>query len=286
MAATTNIVRTIRALRTYTNKWREQRQTIALVPTMGALHEGHLSLVEFAKKKADKVIVTIFVNPTQFGENEDLSKYPRNEKEDIKKLDNIGADLVFAPNINQIYPEGFSTTVSVTGLTDVLCGKSRPTHFSGVTTIVSKLLMQSLPDIAIFGEKDFQQLIIIKQMVQDLDIPVKIIGAPIVRESNGLAMSSRNIYLNEKHRKIAPNLYKELKQLTKQLPSEKSISNTLSQTIEKLTSLGFQVDYLELRDVKSLKNIQGKITTPARVFAAVYLGKTRLIDNMKVSKSK
>ncbi len=177
---------------------------------MGALHEGHLSLVEQARKKADKIIVSIFVNPTQFGKNEDLSKYPRTEKQDKEKLEGLGVDLIFAPDAGQIYPEGFSTSINVSGITASLCGQSRPTHFSGVATVVTKLLLQTLPDIAIFGEKDFQQLLLIKRVVADLNIPVKIAGGAIVREADGLAMSSRNAYLSEKHRKLAPLIFKTL----------------------------------------------------------------------------
>ena len=286
MAINTNILRTVKALRTKINGWRKAEETVAIVPTMGALHDGHLSLVKAAKRKADRVIVSIFVNPAQFGKNEDLSKYPRNEKADKAKLDALGVDLIFAPKLNQVYPEGFSTTVTVNHLTDCLCGTSRPTHFSGVTTVVSKLLMLSLPDIAVFGEKDYQQLLVIQQMVKDLHIPVKILGVPTFRERDGLAMSSRNVYLTKQQREKAPMLYATLKETAKKISEGSSSGTHITKAKKSLEDLGFKMDYLELRDTKTLATIKGKVSSPARLFVAVYLGKTRLIDNIKVSATK
>ncbi|MGH1352196.1 MAG: pantoate--beta-alanine ligase [Methyloligellaceae bacterium] len=282
MSEKTRLVRTVSSLRSHVNKWKKLENTIALVPTMGALHEGHLSLVKQAVKKADKVVVTIFVNPTQFGKNEDLSKYPRTEKQDREKLEALGVDLIFAPDVSQIYPEGFSTSIQVTGITETLCGQSRPGHFSGVATIVTKLLLQAMPDIAIFGEKDFQQLLLIKQVVSDLNIPVKIMGGAIVRESDGLAMSSRNAYLSDKHRTLAPQIYKTLKATAKDLSSGTSPKKCLDTAKALLTDYGFKIDYLEVRDTKELLPLTGKIDRPARLFIACHLGKTRLIDNIKV----
>lgn len=284
MASTNNIVRTVTALRKKVSEWRKNGQTVALVPTMGALHEGHLSLVQQAQKKADRVIVSIFVNPTQFGKNEDLSKYPRQEKEDKAKLDQLGTDLIFAPRVDQMYPEGFSTSISVSGITEGLCGGSRPGHFDGVAIIVTKLLLQTLPDIAIFGEKDYQQLQVIKRFATDLDIPVRIEGGAIVREADGLAMSSRNSYLTKTQRETAPLLYKKIKGLAKSLPKARTPKKILDEAVGELNEAGFKVDYLELRDTKTLEPIKGKITAPARLFVAAFLGKTRLIDNIRVSK--
>ncbi len=281
-----NIVRTVAALRKQVSEWRKNGDIIALVPTMGALHDGHLSLVKQVQKKADRVIVSIFVNPTQFGKNEDLSKYPRQEKEDKAKLDELGTDLIFAPKVDQMYPEGFATSVSVIGVTEGLCGGSRPGHFDGVAVIVTKLLLQALPDIAIFGEKDYQQLQVIKRFVADLNIPVKIEGGTIVREADGLAMSSRNAYLTKKQREVAPLLYKNLKALARSLPKAKSVLKLLTETQSVLNDAGFKVDYLELRDAKTLEPVKGKVTVPSRLFVAAFLGKTRLIDNVKVAKAR
>ncbi len=286
MGSKTKIIRTVTGLRTQVNKWKKLGKSIALVPTMGALHAGHLSLVRLAHKKADIVIVSIFVNPTQFGKNEDLSKYPRTEKQDKEKLEQLDVDLIFAPNADQIYPDGFSTSIHVSGVTAPLCGQSRPTHFSGVATIVAKLLLQTQPDIAIFGEKDFQQLLLIRQVVSDLNIPVKIIGGPIVRESDGLAMSSRNTYLSEHHRAIAPLIYKTLKSTAKKLTNGEQPGKCISEAVKTLTDAGFKIDYLELRDSKKLSSFNSAIDQPARLFIACNLGKTRLIDNIKVTPPK
>ena len=197
-------------LREQVAKWRKAGESIALVPTMGALHEGHLSLIALAKAKADRVVVSIFVNPTQFGPREDFKTYPRDEAGDLKKLGAAGVDLVFAPEAAEMYPEGFKTQIKIGDLTEGLCGASRPNHFDGVATVVAKLLMQCGPNVAIFGEKDYQQLLVVKQLVRDLNIPVEIIGAPIVREADGLALSSRNVYLSPEQRKIAPLLHQTI----------------------------------------------------------------------------
>ena len=191
-------------LRSQIGKLRQRGETFALVPTMGALHEGHLSLVELAKNKADRVIVSIFVNPKQFGEGEDLDQYPRDLNSDIEKLAKMRTDLVYAPSMDQIYPQGFSTKISVNGVSSGLCGASRPQFFDGIATVVTKLFLHCTPDIAIFGEKDYQQLLVIKRLVADLDLPVEVIGGPIVRESDGLALSSRNVYLTQTERQTAP----------------------------------------------------------------------------------
>ncbi len=286
MSSQPQIIRSIITLRKKVQSWHREEKTVALVPTMGALHEGHLSLVKLAKKKCDHVIVSIFVNPTQFGPNEDFSKYPRTEKSDQTKLTGSGTDIIFAPKAEQIYPADFATTVSVTGLTDILCGASRPGHFDGVATIVTKLLLQGLPDIAVFGEKDYQQLLVIKRFTEDLNIPVKIVGAPLLREADGLALSSRNAYLSESDRKIAPKLYQTLQDLKNKLQSGKSVKPSLSAAKRKLSSLGFQIDYLEIRDTKNLQIMEKTVDQPARIFVAAYLGNTRLIDNIALRAKK
>ena len=278
------IVSTIKNLRRERDSWRARGKTIALVPTMGALHEGHLSLVHLAKQQAERVIVTIFVNPAQFGAGEDLDTYPRPLKRDINLLKEVGADLVFTPLTQEIYPDGFATKVSVTSqLTQCLCGASRPGHFDGVATIVTKLLLQSLPDIAIFGEKDYQQLLVIKRLSADLNIPTAIIGAPIARATDGLALSSRNRYLSKPQRVIAPKLYQTLTRLAQNIRSAHPIEEVLAAGRKDLEIEGFVIDYLDLRQISDL-SLQATILPdqPARLFVAACLGSTRLIDNIAV----
>ena len=205
MASSIATARTVKDLRAQVAKWRQAGETVALVPTMGALHAGHLSLIGVAKGHAERVVASIFVNPSQFGPKEDFKRYPRDEAGDVKKLAEAGVDLVFIPSTDEMYPAGFATKVSLPSLTDDLCGAARPNHFEGVATVVTKLLLQCAPDVAVFGEKDFQQLLVIKRLVRDLNIPVEIVGAPIVREEDGLALSSRNGYLSAAERKTAPD---------------------------------------------------------------------------------
>lgn len=204
MTGPIEIVRTVADLRARVAGWHADGETVAMVPTMGAIHDGHMALVRQARTLADRVVASIFVNPLQFGQNEDFNAYPRGEARDAALLAEAGAVLLFAPNAAEMYPDGFATTVHVGGLTDGLCGTSRPTHFDGVATVVAKLLLQCGPDVAIFGEKDYQQLLVIKRLVRDLDIPVEIVGGAIVRENDGLALSSRNAYLSAKEREAAP----------------------------------------------------------------------------------
>ena len=203
-------VRTVSDLRSHLAKWRKTSDSVALVPTMGALHQGHLSLVVLAKTKCDHVVASIFVNPMQFGPREDFETYPRDEASDLDKLAKAGADLVFIPDTAEMYPQDFSTHVKVSDLTEDLCGAARPNHFEGVATVVAKLLLQCTPDIAVFGEKDYQQLLVIRRLVRDLNMQVEIVGGPIVREGDGLALSSRNAYLSAEQRKTAPLLYKTI----------------------------------------------------------------------------
>jgi len=273
--------RTVADLRAHVAPWRKAGKSIALVPTMGALHAGHLSLVTLAKSKADRVVVSIFVNPIQFGPREDFNTYPRDEAGDIEKLRAAGADLVFAPNTAEMYPAGFSTKVSIGDLTEDLCGANRPNHFDGVATVVTKLLLQCAPDIAIFGEKDYQQLLIIKHLVRDLDVPVEILGGEIVREKDGLALSSRNAYLSPAERKTAPLLHQTISEVAAALARGEGADAACVAGRFKLEAAGFRVDYIAVRDPDTLKPLSGPVKH-ARVLAAAYLGKTRLIDNVPV----
>ncbi len=277
------VLQTVAALREYVDAKKSAGLKIALVPTMGALHEGHLELARQGRAKADIVIVTIFVNPTQFGPNEDFSAYPRTWDSDLEKLTGVGAHAVFHPSAPEMYPQGFATTVSVKGVTETLEGVIRPGHFDGVATVVSKLLLQAQPHVALFGEKDFQQLAVIRQLVRDLDIPVEIIGVPIVRDENGLALSSRNAYLSAPQYKVATTLNKVLFAMDRQISDGKSFVEVQSWGKSQLTAAGFDaIDYLEIRDARTLQPVADKTDAPLRLLAAVRLGKTRLIDNIAV----
>lgn len=282
MAKPPPTVKTVARLRKQISAWREAGDKIALVPTMGALHEGHLSLVKLAIKKADRTVVSIFVNPEQFAPHEDFDAYPRDEKSDAKKLGELGTDLIFAPSRDEVYPEGFSTAVEVSGLTEGLCGRSRPHFFGGVATVVAKLLLQCLPDIAIFGEKDYQQLLVIQRLVRDLDIPVQILGGATVREDDGLAMSSRNEYLAATDRAKAPLLYQTITDAARALADGAEVAVALETAYATLADAGFEVDYLEVRNAEDLSPVAGTVEEPARVFAAAILGQTRLIDNVAI----
>ena len=273
--------RTVTDLRDRLAPWRKAGERIALVPTMGALHQGHLSLVTLAKSKAERVVASIFVNPLQFGPREDFHRYPRDEAGDLLKLESAGADLVFAPDKAEMYPQGFSTRVSLGDLTEDLCGAARPNHFDGVATVVTKLLLQCAPDLAVFGEKDYQQLLVIKRLVSDLDIPVEIIGGPIVREEDGLALSSRNAYLSPAERATAPLLYQTVSAVAADLTKGRGADDAAHAGRFKLEAAGFRVDYVAVRDPETLKPLSGPVKQ-ARVLAAVHLGRTRLIDNVAV----
>jgi pantoate--beta-alanine ligase len=275
------VVRTVKDLRDHLAPWRKAGERIALVPTMGALHEGHLSLVKLAKSRAGRVVTSIFVNPIQFGPREDFGRYPRDEAGDVLKLGNAGTDLVFAPDTVEMYPQGFSTNVSVGDLTQDLCGAARPNHFDGVATVVAKLLLQCAPDIAVFGEKDYQQFLVIKRLVGDLNIPVAIIGGPIVREEDGLALSSRNVYLSPSERKTAALLHQTLVEVATDLSQGRGADDAAQAGRFKLEAAGFRVDYVAVRDPETLEPLSGPVRS-ARVLAAVHLGQTRLIDNVAV----
>jgi len=277
-------VDTVDRLRHHVNAWRGQGDSIALVPTMGALHEGHLSLVDLAREQCQRVIVSIFVNPTQFAPEEDFSSYPRNFARDVKLLQQRGADLIYKPLDTEMYGENETTRVDVGEISKNLCGASRPHFFAGVATVVCKLLGQARPHIAVFGEKDYQQLLVIQTLVRDLSIPTRIIGGKLIRETDGLAMSSRNVYLTPSQRATAPFLYKTLQQVADIINKGHNIVQTLNAAKCQLASQGFVVDYLELRDSTTLELVEDIAKHPAglRVFAAVSLGETRLIDNLEI----
>jgi len=276
------IVRTRAELRQQTALWRKADETIGVVPTMGALHQGHLSLARAARKKCDRVVVTIFVNPRQFNDPDDLKNYPRTEFEDARKLESIGVDLIYVPEPDQIYPDGFATTVSVSGLSDMLCGESRPGHFDGVATVVSKLFAQTSADFAFFGEKDYQQLQIVRRMASDLDLPVEVIGCPTIREEDGLAMSSRNLLLSDRSRIFAPVLAEVMEDMCEKLSAGAGMAEIVPGARARIMAAGFnEVDYLELRDGGDL-SLLDTARPHARLFAAVWLAGVRLIDNIAV----
>ncbi|CAA7611483.1 pantothenate synthetase [Candidatus Terasakiella magnetica] len=282
MSGGVEIVRSVADLRTRVRAWRSQGLTVAMVPTMGALHRGHLSLVTTALEQADRVIASVFVNPTQFGPNEDFSRYPRQEEMDAEALTGAGCHLLFAPTVAEMYPDGFATTVTVTGVSEGLCGDVRPGHFAGVATVVTKLLLQALPDVAVFGEKDYQQLAVIRRFARDLDLPVTIVGAPTLREADGLAMSSRNAYMSEAERAIAPVVHKTLTHVAEGLRAGKTGSDLCRDAVETLLAAGLaSVDYIEIRDAATLAPVE-RLERPARILVAARLGKTRLIDNIGV----
>ena len=284
----------ISALRAAIQPYRAA-QRIALVPTMGNLHDGHLELVNIAKQHADIVVVSIFVNPTQFGVGEDFDSYPRTLDEDVAKLATVGADYVFAPNIDEMYPVlPPPTTVRAGAITEQLCGKTRPTHFDGVGIVVSKLFNIVQPNVAIFGQKDYQQLAIIKQLVRDLSYSIEIIGAPIVRAADGLALSSRNQYLSESERQTAPILQQELQYLAKQIgDNQQPLNVLLAASRQRITSAGFVIDYLDIKTAQldSLKADGSSVNFNENqqdlvILVAAWLGRARLLDNRLVTANK
>jgi pantoate--beta-alanine ligase len=276
------VARTVAVLREAVNGWRARQQRIALVPTMGALHRGHLALVEAARRHCDRVIASLFVNPKQFGPREDFTAYPRDEAADLAKFRNAGVDLVFAPTVEEMYPAGFVTAVHLSGIGDDLEGAHRPSHFDGVATVVAKLLLQCLPDAAFFGEKDYQQLLVVRRMARDLNIPVEIKGVATIRETDGLAMSSRNVYLSAAERQTASLLYRALTDTAAALAAAPDdVAAALRSGLDRLHQAGFVAEYLELRDAADLAPVT-RLDRPARLLAAARLGRTRLIDNIRV----
>lgn len=271
-------VTTIRELRLATAAWRRHDENIGFVPTMGALHEGHLALVKKAQNLSAHTVVSIFVNPLQFNAVEDLSKYPRTLEADKEKLEQAGCDLLFAPTVEEMYPEGFAVRVEPGPLAEPLEGRYRPGHFSGMATVVVKLLLQTLPDYACFGEKDFQQLRIVEQLVRDLSIPTAIVPVPIVRDQDGLALSSRNALLSEEARALAANIPAVLFDTAEHIRAGQDVAVSLEAGRSRLTAEGFKIDYFELADGKTLE----PLTAPARgarLLIALKLGRIRLIDN-------
>jgi pantoate--beta-alanine ligase len=283
MSRSPTIVRTVPALRRTVDSLRARKATIALVPTMGALHDGHVSLVRLAKQRAKRVIVSIFVNPTQFAPSEDFSSYPRTWKADIAKLAAENVDLIWNPDVKTMYPDGFATRITPEGPATVgLEDRFRPHFFGGVATVVGKLFMQVRPDFAIFGEKDFQQLRVVARMAGDLDVAVKVIGSKTVRERDGLAMSSRNVYLTAEQRAVATTLYRAMKQAAARLRAGDDIDAVMANGAKTITAAGFVLDYFEVRHAETLAPMTAAKDGPVRILVAAKLGTTRLIDNIAV----
>jgi len=277
------IARNLRSLRTAIAAFRKKRESVALVPTMGALHRGHLALVKEARRRADRVVVSIFVNPTQFAPTEDFGSYPRTFEMDIAALGEADVELVWAPTADVMYPEGFSTRIEPAGAAKAgLEDKFRPHFFGGVATVVAKLFTQVTPDVAIFGQKDYQQLRVVTQMAKDLDLPLKVVGLPTVRERDGLALSSRNAYLSEADRAVAPMLSRVLNACATRINRREPVETVLEEGIAELKHAGFAVDYLEARHALTLAPAGSLKDGPIRLLVAAKLGKTRLIDNLAV----
>jgi pantoate--beta-alanine ligase len=283
MASRPAVVRTVTALRRAIVSFRSQSEQVALVPTMGALHAGHLALVSEARRRAPRVVVSIFVNPTQFAPNEDFGSYPRRFAADLKVLTRAGVDLVWAPTASVMYPDGFATRIAPEGA--ALAGledRFRPHFFGAVATVVAKLFLQVTPDYALFGEKDYQQLRVVTRLARDLDLPVKIVGVKTVREGDGLALSSRNLYLSPAERAVAPVLYRALRESAARLRAGAPVARVLARARAEIESAGFSVDYLEARHALSLARARSAADGPLRLLVAARLGKTRLIDNLAV----
>jgi pantoate--beta-alanine ligase len=277
------VARTVPALRRALEGLRVRKASVALVPTMGALHDGHVSLVRLAKKRAEKVVVSIFVNPTQFAPSEDFGSYPRTWKADVAKLADERVELIWHPDVKTMYPEKFSTRIAPEGPATVgLEDRFRPHFFGGVATVVGKLFTQVRPDVAIFGEKDFQQLRVVTQMARDLDLGVKVIGTKTVRERDGLAMSSRNVYLSAEERRIAPTLHKAMKESAARIRAGEDVVAAVAAGAETIRNAGFALDYLEARHAETLAPIASRREGPIRMLVAARLGTTRLIDNIAV----
>ncbi len=277
------VARTLPTLRRALDKLRVRKTTVALVPTMGALHQGHLALVRQAKRRCDKVIVSVFVNPTQFAPHEDFSTYPRTWKADVAKLAGEDVDLIWNPAVAAMYPDGFASRIScdgpaIAGLED----RYRPHFFGGVATVVGKLFIQCRPNVAMFGEKDFQQLCVVRRMARDLDLGVRVIGVPTVRESDGLAMSSRNVYLSPEQRRVAPTLYRTMQDCAKRLRGGGDLNSVIAEGAACISRAGFALDYLEARHSETLAPVTSLSDGPIRLLVAARIGATRLIDNLGV----
>jgi pantoate--beta-alanine ligase len=276
------VARTLPALHRALDKLRIRKAKVAIVPTMGALHDGHLTLVRTAQRQGMKVVVSIFVNPTQFAPHEDFGSYPRTMNDDLDKLATLGADLVWAPTVGVMYPDGFASRIGVDGpATAGLEDRFRPHFFGGVATVVGKLFTQCRPDAAMFGEKDYQQLKVVTRMARDLDLRVKVIGVPTVREKDGLALSSRNVYLSEDERRVAPILHRTMKDVSAKLRSGAELASTLADAQATIAGAGFAIDYFEARHAETLAPVTSIKHGPVRLLVAAKIGRTRLIDNMK-----
>ena len=283
MSRSPMIVRTAPALRRALDSLKAKRATTALVPTMGALHDGHVSLVRLAKRRATRVIVSIFVNPTQFAPSEDFSSYPRTWKADVARLAAEEVDVIWNPDLKTMYPDGFATRILTEGpATAGLEDRFRPHFFAGVTTVVGKLFTQVRPDFAVFGEKDFQQLRVVTRMAQDLDLGVRVIGSKTVRERDGLAMSSRNVYLSPEERRTAPGLYRAMKEAARRLRAGDNVEAAMAGGAELAAGAGFTLDYFEVRHAETLAPIASVNDGPMRILTAARIGTTRLIDNVAV----
>ncbi|MGE5203294.1 MAG: pantoate--beta-alanine ligase [Acidobacteriota bacterium] len=276
------VARTVAALRWQVGTWHRAGESVALVPTMGALHRGHLALVERGRQLCTRTVASIFVNPTQFGPNEDFARYPRDEAGDAAKLAGAGCDLLYAPGVTEMYPADAAAIIEPGPIAQGLCGRFRPGHFRGVATVVAKLLLQSGADVACFGEKDYQQLQVIRRVVRDLDIPVRIEGVPTVREADGLALSSRNAFLTPEQRATAPALHRTLREAARRLTAgEASAAQATAAASAALAAAGFApIDYVEVCDAETLIPAQS-LDRPVRILAAAWLGSTRLIDNVE-----
>lgn len=282
MRETPVILRTVSELRAATAGWHGVGLRVGMVPTMGALHEGHLALVAAARQRVERIVVTIFVNPAQFAPTEDFGAYPRTEISDIEKLATLGVEAVFAPSAAEMYPAGYATTVSLAGPALGLETDFRPHFFAGVATVVSKLLIAGFPDIAMFGEKDYQQLLVVRRMVADLRLPTEIVALPTIREADGLALSSRNAYLSADERQTAVKLSATLRSVAAAIRGGSSLPDAIASGLATLTTAGFRPDYLALRHADTLAQPSGEPDEPLRLLAAAWLGRTRLIDNIAV----
>ena len=276
------IIRSLTELREQVTAWKRAGDTVGVVPTMGALHQGHLSLVRAAENECDRVIVTIFVNPKQFNAPEDYENYPRTEEEDAQKLASFKVDAVYVPDGAQMYPDGFATNISVAGITDGLCGAHRPGHFDGVATVVTKLFTQTMADRAYFGEKDYQQLQVVTRLAKDLDLPITVVGCPTIREEDGLAMSSRNLLLSDRARTWAPELNRAMEDMAEGLLKGADFETLKTQATARINAANFtEIEYLELRSADTL-DLMTQADRPARLLAAAWLAGVRLIDNIAV----
>jgi pantoate--beta-alanine ligase len=280
MSGAVPVVRSLAPLREQVGVWRAAGEAVALVPTMGALHRGHLELVRLAKARCQRAVVSIFVNPAQFAPHEDFDRYPRDEAGDLTKLATVGCDLVWAPDKASMYPEGFATRIVPDGAAAGLESEFRPHFFAGVATVCCKLFTQVGPDIAVFGEKDYQQLAVVRQMVRDLNLPLEIVGLPTVREPDGLALSSRNAYLSAEERQAAPLIHRVISDLACVAAEPGKRAGAIAEGKAALAAAGFRVDYLDVRDAETLQPVDADVHRPLRVLAAAWLGRTRLIDNV------